>query len=524
MTTQAGSRRQVLVGAAAFAGLAGLPEMLNAAGKAIAGHVPANVPTAATLGGWLKQLHDFGPVRHTGTPQCRAFEEFLATEFGKLGCEVKRDQFRLMSWACSVTDCSITIAEDGGAKKTLDVVAYYPFSATTKGKPAVTGRVIYGGVGDKSGKDILAAHSAADLAKSIVVVEMPLAGGGVRGHVEFFPGTLFPDNQPPYYYGPNPAAQGGKGVMDDLEGKCLGLILCYTDVSNDACRHNILPFSDGHRQIPGLWIGHDDTQYLKGVAGKATATMRLDATLVPDARADSFLCILKGQTDEVVYLTTQTDGPNECNENGGIGLLASATYMSKIKNRKRTFAFSLPTGHYAAGAVRDKVTGSGRPAGTTGNMAKWPEYIDRCVAQIAMEQMAAMEWTAADMGWKPTGFPAPENWIPTPDPDPSKTFNPMFMACANGGDPKNAREGLVKSGQAPGEGGALRNRKLPGVGLMGSPQYFFRADPKGVLEKVNPNVMHNQVLLVTKLMTLMDRLTVGQLKGTEAVTDKDLYG
>jgi hypothetical protein len=32
------------------------------------------------------------------------------------------------------------------------------------------------------------------------------------------------------------------------------------------------------------------------------------------------------------------------------------------------------------------------------------------------------------------------------------------------------------------------------------------------------------VLLVTKLLTLMDRLTPGQLKGTEPVTDKDLYG
>jgi hypothetical protein len=133
-----------------------------------------------------------------------------------------------------------------------------------------------------------------------------------------------------------------------------------------------------------------------------------------------------------------------------------------------------------------------------------------------------MEWTAADMGWKPTGFPAPENWIPTPDT--AAAFNPMFMACANGGDPKNAREGLVKSGQAPGEGGALRNRKIPGVGLMGSPQYFFRADPKGVLEKLNPNVMHNQITLVTKLLALMDRLTPGQLKGTEPITDKDIFG
>jgi hypothetical protein len=523
MGRSAQSRREALAlgGAAAFTGLFGLPETLQAATRAIAGHIPANVPTAATLGGWLKRLHDFGPVRHTGTPQCRAFEEFLAAEFGKLGCEVNRDQFRLMSWACNITDCSLTITEDGGAKKTLEVVAYYPFSASTKGKAAVTGKVIYGGVGDGCGPDILKAHTDAELAQSIVIIEMPLAGGGIRGKVQFYPGS-FPDPLPAYYYGPNPAAQGGAGPMKALEAKCLGLILCYKDVSNEACRHNILPFSDSHRKIPGLWIGAEDTRYLKGVAGKATATMRLDAATVPDARADSLLCVMKGQTDEVVYMTTQTDGPNECNENGGLGLLAAATYMAKVKTRKRTFVFSLPTGHYAAGAVRDPVTGSGRPAGTTGNMAKWPQYIDRCVGQIALEQMAAMEWSAADMGWKATGQQAPENWVPTPAT--AKSFNPLFLACAASGDAKNARQGLVESGQAPGEGGALRNKGIPGVGLMGSPQYFFRADPKGVLEKLNPAVMHNQISLVTKLLTLMDRLTPGQLKGTEPVTDRDLYG
>jgi hypothetical protein len=37
-------------------------------------------PTPDTLAKWLKQLHDFGPIRATGTPQARAFEEWLATQ------------------------------------------------------------------------------------------------------------------------------------------------------------------------------------------------------------------------------------------------------------------------------------------------------------------------------------------------------------------------------------------------------------------------------------------------------------
>jgi hypothetical protein len=83
---------------------------------------------------------------------------------------------------------------------------------------------------------------------------------------------------------------------------------------------------------------------------------------------------------------------------------------------------------------------------------------------------------------------------------------------------------VVESGFAPGEGGVLRARGIPGVGLMGAPSFFFRADPKGVLEKLSPRVMHNQVSIFTKMVTLMDRLTPAQLKGEAPITEGDLYG
>jgi hypothetical protein len=59
---------------------------------------------------------------------------------------------------------------------------------------------------------------------------------------------------------------------------------------------------------------------------------------------------------------------------------------------------------------------------------------------------------------------------------------------------------------------------------MGQPAYFFRADPKGVIDKLNPAVMHNQVAFATKMSVLMDRLTVDQLHGKVAITDQDLFG
>lgn len=525
----------VLPMAAAFARLGIAPQLLAAAadGRPIAGYDPSHVPDVATLQGWLKQLHDFGPIRMTGTKECRAFEEWLAARFAGLGCSVERDQFRLTAWECRVADCSIAVTEDGGATQTVDVVSYYPFAATTKGKAAVTGRVLFvPGVGVEAARAFAASTDAATLAASIVVMDMPLrrtataapAAGRPAAATAATPAgpiARFPDPAPPRPTAPSPAGQGGRDIMEIFEHRCKALVLCYTDVANDTARHNYLPFSDQHRAIPALWAGADGSRYLRSVSGKATITLRCDATTTPGARADTILATLKGQSDEVVFLTTQTDGPNEVNENGALGVLALATYASKVPaaNRRRTLVCSLPTGHYAAGAIADKVSGSGRAAGTRGVLEKWPDVARRIVGQMAFEQMGAMEWAEVNGAFSPTGQVAPERWIPTPSV--AKLIGRLYLAAASGEDPRYSNAAVVEGG-APGEGGSLRSRDLPGVGLMGQPQYFFRADPKGVLEKLNPNVMRNQIAIGTKLMLLMDRLTPGQLRGAEPIGESDL--
>ncbi len=133
--------------AAALVGLSGLarPVAVHAAGRPIRGFNPAWLPDSAELGRWLKQLHDFGPIRATGTPQARAFEEWLASQATALGFSVERDQYKLTSWECDVDrDCSIDAVDgEGGARKKVEVVAYYPFCGTTRGTGAVTGRVLY---------------------------------------------------------------------------------------------------------------------------------------------------------------------------------------------------------------------------------------------------------------------------------------------------------------------------------------------------------------------------------------------
>ena len=526
------SRREILrmAGAAPFvSAFAGLPHTLFAAteGKRqIAGYDPSKLPTVETLHKWLQQLHEFGPIRMTGTPQCRAFEEFLAAQFAALGFSIERDQFRLTSWECRITDCSILVEEDSGAKRAVEVVAYYPFGGSTRGQPAATGRVLYvPGIGVNAAKALADATPAAVLANSIIVMDMPLTRSArVAATPAPAPLGRFPETAIPRIGGPSPSGQSGREIMEIFENRSKGLVMCYTDVSNETARHNYLPFSDKHRTLPAIWAGAEGSAYLRSVSGKATASIRCDAKLTPDSRADTILATLKGQSDEVVFLTTQTDGPNECNENGGLGVLAVATYWSKIpaNQRRRTLVCSLPTAHYAMGAVMDKETGSGRRGGTRGVLDKWPDMAKRIVAQIAMEQMGAMDWVELNGTFAPNGNVAPERWIPTPSTQ--ETSAKMFLAATVGEDPRYSNVTVTPEFGAPGEGGSVRSLGIPGIGLMGQPAYFFRADPKGVIDKLNPNVMHNQIAFATKMSILMDRLTPDQMRGKSPITDSDLSG
>jgi len=521
------SRRQFLAMGAAVLAARGSRNTFTAGGRPIRDFHPEWLPDPAQLGRWLKQLHDFGPIRATGTPQARAFEEWLAERVTALGFELERDQYRLTSWECDVAnDCSIAVTEDTGTKKNVEVVAYYPFCGSTRGSAAVSGRVVYvpNGIQIDDAKAFVEHTDAAALRESIVVIDMPLAtpAGSDPARIKYF-AESFPAKLPAPSGRPSPASQGGRAQMELFEGRCKGLVLCYTDISNDAARHSYLPFSDQHRKIPCLFAGAEGSAYLQAIAGKGTLSLRCDAKLTPNARADSLAATMHGRTDEVIFLTTHTDGPNEVNDDGALGLLALATYWTKMPSasRSRTLFLSLPTGHYAAGAIADKESGSGQRAGTGGIMAKRPDVVARTVANIHLEQMGAMEWVDRDGKYAATGNVALQRWIPTPASAPAAIR--MFMAATETEDPRFANSRLVESGSAPGEGGALRARAIPGIGLMGSPTFFFRIDPKGVLDKLNPNVMYFETSVAAKMMVMMNRLTVDQLNGRTPIADEDIF-
>ena len=220
-----------------------------AGGQHIAGFDPSLVPATDVLAGWLKQLHDFGPIRATGTPQSRAFEEWLATQLTGLGFTLERDQYKLTSWECDVQkDCSIDVVEDGGAKRSVEVVAYYPFTASTRttvrSPDACCTAARTSTARRRSCRKPTRRHSP----DSIVVVDMPLGGGGGARTADANPLPTFPSPLPAAGGGRSASGAGGRPVMELLQDKCKALVLCFVDIANESGRHNYLPFSDPHRR------------------------------------------------------------------------------------------------------------------------------------------------------------------------------------------------------------------------------------------------------------------------------------
>lgn len=463
-------RRRALAGAGAAA-ILGLPALAQAARgpRPVRGFKPEKLPSEADLGLWLRRLHDFGPVRATGTDGARDFEVHLQERMAAHGAILHIDDFQLTSWQGALSACWINVGEDAGPSRDVEVLSYYPFCGSTYGKAAVSGRVLHAGVGVRDAVALLTRPSA-DLAGSIVVLDIPAGGDG---------GDL----------------------MTLLQDRCMGLILCRTGPPDDEVRYQWLPPSAAAGAIPALWVGAEASRYLRRVSGKATLSMRCDARTTPFAKAQSTLALFPGDSEEVILLSASTDGPNELSGTGALGLLALATYASNLgqRRRKRTLAFALPTGAWAPAAIADRESGSGEPAGMDGMVAKHPGIAAQAVAQIALSNLGAVE--AAPI-WSAT----------TAATGPARR---LLAACG---------EARVDPAYVFPESAGLRIRAIPGLALTSHPAYANRADPAGVLGRLNPGMMAGQVAIAAKLMTLMHRLSPAKLRGEEPITDHDLYG
>ena len=507
---------------------------------AVPGFKPELMPPQAEMWGLLRKMqHDFGPRRMCGDDNHIAFVNWLEERFKAIGCTTQRDHYTLKHWTAEMdkdTAASLTV---GGATTNLDVLSYFPYSGTTKDTGPVSGPIIYvtvdrpGGV--SAAVKAMAATAPANLADSIVVVECPCP-------------LQFNGPEPPTLYGQYPVgfqpSQPRKspvnnsngdvgGVYETLDGKCKGILFCWTDISDDGARYQWMPFSQPLHRTPGLWVGHATAAMLKTASRKGgRVTMELRATITPDRPTDTLIALLPGSTDEITAIGTHTDGLNLHEENGSLAVLALATYASRLlkTQRRRTLAFILAAGHMAAGPLHDKETSTGpngqRGAGADGAGAyrDHPEIVSRTVAALALEHLGGMEWLDDGRAYSPTNQPSKDLWYIGSKEQGAKAPQAALEvmakateAAAQGTPPELIRMQVTRVGKISPESRPPMDAGIPAMGLIPITPYLLEASPSGAIERINEDVFYNQMTIAARLMVVIDKLTADELMGRTPV-------
>jgi TAT (twin-arginine translocation) pathway-exported protein len=437
------------------------------------GYRPALMPSQQEI--WDQQLWmaKLGP-KYTGNKAHTAFVEFLATAFQKTGCDVVRDRYTLPRWDARRWEIAVT--PGSGAPFKAPVTSYFPYSGQTPAS-GVTGEIAFAGSSPTFALDNLRGRIAlVDFATATREWARLYTPWGVHPDGEAFPAAYRP-------------ARGGVNDLTPFQkAGAVAVILAWTDISDANAADQYTPFSRPPQGIPGLYVGRETGARLKALAASgAKATVVLEADVFPDTPTDTVIATLSGASDDTVIVNTHTDGPNATEENGAIGILALATYFSKIPKRDRrcTLAFPLTTGHFASPWVPS----------IRGVIEKHPDLIKRAVAAVTVEHLGCREWLDdAAMRYSATGK---NEWSIAITPD--EKMGAALVRALDGSRDRAAVVNPVNGGWL-GEGSSLSRAGIPTIGYIPQPNYLLAGPPDGCIDKLSPELMHSQIQVFAKLL------------------------
>jgi hypothetical protein len=512
------SRRKFMKLAAALSGAAVAPR----AGAEITplvhdqmdiGFRPALLPSQKESWDQLVWMAKLGP-KYTGNPAHVQFVDYLAKNLQSCDLEVQRDHYTLPRW--EARRCALDVHTASGASLKLPVTSYYPYSGETRAE-GVTGEIAYLGTfqsiypdvanhtqGPGSSKPTAPPVFSQDLKDKIVFVECPVLPTNMREWFRVRGGD-------PVDITVSSALQrthwGTVGVLTDFKkAGALGVILGWTNISDENAADQYAPFSRPHQDIPGIYIGRESTAKLKDLAASgAKATLVLEANITPDSPTDTLYSLLPGtSTDEIITVQTHTDGPNALEENGGIAILALARYFSKIPKaeRKRTLLFVLTTGHFAlpyVGSIRAFIE-------------KHPDLIKKTVASVTIEHVGGLEWADDElMHYRPTG----KNELALAQVTHDSVVKVLQECLKDSGDDQTAILTPNPGHRWAGEGGAVNQTGVPEIGYIVIPNYLCAGPANGCIERLSPDRMHAEIAMFAKVIHKYDAMSTAELRGEQ---------
>jgi len=285
------------------------------------------------------------------------------------------------------------------------------------------------------------------------------------------------------------------------------VVFAWRGVSADNARGQYLPFTLGYQGIPAVFVaGAAADQVLGAASRRESAKLVLNASVCPASSTRTVWTVVEGtkHPDESLLVISHSDGPNNVEENGHLGLVALARDL--VANPpERTVVLVFTTGHLRIPAL----TKHGQA--TTRWLEDHPDQWAggpgqrQAVAGLAIEHLGAIEYAddPASGTYAPTGRAEPELLYAT-----TRELMNIARAQWHGADPGPTRVSKPSALIHFGEGEPMYLKQVPGISLVTTPQYLL-ADNQS--DFVDAELLARQVDSFARILRRMDTMPRGEL-------------
>jgi hypothetical protein len=502
------------------------------------------MPSVATIWGWHEQLAQMG-TRYTGSQGHDDFINWLKQQFNAVpGFQVNSDSIPFNRWLANKWSLSIDQDPAVGPSGPVDTSYYYPYSGYT-GPGGITARLVDLRLYDPLW--YMPAQFWARASGAIALVKVPPSIGSLG---QYPTGGLEQDQtsqdslDPAFHYFEdsefvtNPVFQGMFApvpLLDARKAGVLGVICVWTGMSDDQVANQYNPIITGYPNalkvpIPGdtgcpaLWVGEGIGEQLATWAaiGAPNVTLTLEASITANATTETIWGVLPGSGSDherSLIVNTHTDGPNVPEENGALGLLALAQYLSG-QQRNRDLYFVMVTGHFQLLQFIQGIPNSRFVVGndaTSRWMNQHPAIYQNAVAGLTMEHLGCKRWADDDYG--NYVFTGEYEWGATYTTRRQGSLSPINLeqqaylkalwTTNNSGDIAYPAVTMLPVPLFFGEGAPLYAGGLGTVSLCPLPSYLLQAGsrthPKKLnLDKLDKDLIYGQILSFARTISALD--------------------
>lgn len=458
-----------------------------------------DLPSRDELWEWTQQLNAFGP-RLTGSTAHRHAVDFIANEAEKIGLQVQRDHRTMQRWTALRYSLSLS---DGQA---IPIASPFPYSGKTPAD-GITAPLMW------FDKPPLHFHACAEKIAVVRVRRRDLSPAIVE--LMFSRKSALPDDTADFARHETSPLLGGLLAVTLMKAKkagVLGVICVFDGLSKAQAAGQGLPFITPYQDCPALWVDMEVGDRLKeAIERGVSGTLVLEAA-VENVATDTLFAILPGQhPSEAIIINTHTDGPNACEENGAVGLLALARYRrhQAPESRQRTLIFLWATGHFQIPQL-----GNGGQASNAW-LKQHPELWDgqndhlHAVAGLTIEHLGCTEWKDDLV----QGCPLPTGAL---ERDIVYTTNAAMeavylQACEGRSKIRSLTVSPRIATLMLGEGQPLHDVGIPTISSCPLPDYLCQELIDGGISRLDPDYLHEQVLTFHRALTLLDNMPTSEI-------------